>query len=194
MTDSGGINNVLVSAVNLGKFLDATGWPYCFIGGVAYQRWGEPRQTLDVDGVLFTGFGDESNFAEALLDRYDSRIEDPVAFAVQNRIVLLEDESKVGIDLSLGALPFEERLIDRSSNWDVKNHGTIRTCSAADLVTLKSIASRPQDWIDIEKVIIRQGSKLDQKQIFEELRPLAELKEEPEIIENLKILFQKHAA
>jgi hypothetical protein len=76
----------------------------------------------------------------------------------------------------------------------VPRHGEIRTCSAEDLVVLKSFASRPQDWIDVEKVIIRQGPRLDRALIIEELKPLAELKEEPEILSRLDQLFRKHPA
>jgi hypothetical protein len=34
-------------------------WPFCFIGGIALQRWGEPRLTVDVGLSLFTGYGKE---------------------------------------------------------------------------------------------------------------------------------------
>lgn len=37
----------------------AEGWRFCFIGGLALQRWGEPRETIDVDLTLLAGFGDE---------------------------------------------------------------------------------------------------------------------------------------
>jgi len=40
-------------------FLDARGWRSCVIGGVAVQRWGEPRLTRDVDVTLLTGLGNE---------------------------------------------------------------------------------------------------------------------------------------
>jgi hypothetical protein len=189
---SGSINNILVVAVETGCYLDQFGWPYCFIGGVAYQRWGEPRQTVDVDGVLFAGFGEEQKFAESLTTDFKSRIEDPVQFAIQNRIVLLESSSGVGIDLSLGGLPYEERMIARASAWDVPSHGKIKTCSADDLVVLKTVAARPQDWIDIEKVIIRQGSKLNRNLINEELQPLLALKEEPELKDQLDQIFDQH--
>lgn len=33
------------------------GWPFCFIGGIAVQRWAEPRATADVDLAVLTGFG-----------------------------------------------------------------------------------------------------------------------------------------
>lgn len=61
-----------------------------------------------------------------------------------------------------------------------------------DLIVLKSFASRPQDWIDIEGVIIRQGRALYQDLITAELTPLAELKEDPEILDQLERLFHKH--
>lgn len=35
------------------------GWQFCFIGGVALQRWSEPRETVDVDLSLFAAFGQE---------------------------------------------------------------------------------------------------------------------------------------
>ena len=190
MTDQQtGWNNVLRLAVEVGGKLDQLELEYCWIGGVAYQRWGDPRQTVDVDGTIFAGFGREKEFAQKLSQIYRPRIDDFLTFAVVNRIVLLESNEGLGIDLSLGGLPYEERMIERASDWDVAGHGTIRTCSAEDLIVLKSFASRPQDWIDIEKVIIRQGERLDRELIIRELQPLVELKEEPEIIRHLQNLF-----
>lgn len=187
-----GINNVLQLAAEVGEQLARLNLPYCFIGGVAYQRWGEPRQTVVVDATLFVGFGYEEAAVAKLLSCYASRVEAAEQFAIRNRIVLLESPQKIGIDISLGGLPFELRLTERASAWHVPDHGSIRTCSAEDLVTLKSFASRPQDWIDVEKVIIRQGERLDRALIRQELTPLAELKEEPEILEHLEQLFAKH--
>jgi hypothetical protein len=40
------------------------------IGGLAVQRWGEPRQPRDVDVALLTGFGDEASFVDHLLEHY----------------------------------------------------------------------------------------------------------------------------
>jgi hypothetical protein len=54
------------------------------------------------------------------------------------------------------------------------------------LIVLKAFASRPKDWIDIEGVIIRQTGKLDWTYIRLHLAPLAELKEAPEIMEELE--------
>lgn len=190
MSDETGLNNVLRLAAEVGTKLDVLKLEYCWIGGVAYQRWGEPRQTVDVDATIVAGYGNEQEIARKLSQLYAPRIDNFLEFAVANRIVLLESEEGLGIDLSLGGLPFEQRMMERASDWEVAEHGTIRTCSAEDLVVLKAFASRPQDWIDIEKVIIRQGERLDRDLISRELEPLVELKEEPEIIAHLEQLFE----
>jgi hypothetical protein len=187
-----GLNNILQAAVSLGWQLEIPGVPYCVIDGVAVQRWSEPRQTVDVDATLLTGFGRETSAIERLLIKFKNRINNPEEFALQNRILLLRSANGTDTDLSLGALPFEERLVERSSEWHVPRHGIIRTCSAEDLVVLKAFAGRPQDWIDVEKVIIRQGQRFNRPLIIEELTPLAELKEEPEILDHVQSLLLKH--
>ena len=83
-----GLNNILQAAVSLGQQLEIFGIPYCVIGGVAVQRWGEPRQTVDVDATLLTGLGSEESAIERLLSQYNSRIDNPHEFAMQNRILL----------------------------------------------------------------------------------------------------------
>lgn len=42
-------------------------WRFCLIGGLALLRWGEPRETVDVDLTLLTGFDNELPFIQALL-------------------------------------------------------------------------------------------------------------------------------
>lgn len=180
------------TAVALQEYLQATSHPFCFIGGLVVQRWGQPRVTGDVDATILTEFGTEAQVAGEILKRYQSRIENPIPFAIQSRILLLQDIQNNKIDLSIGGLDFEHRVVQRSSMWGIPGGGAIRTCSAEDLIVLKSFAARPQDWIDVEQVIIRQQDKLDRKLVKAELLPLAELKEEPEILEQLQSLFEKN--
>ncbi len=59
---------------------------------------------------------------------------------------------------------------------------SIRTCSAEDLVVMKLFASRPMDIRDAEGVVLRHNEQLDWTYIDEQLGPLVELKEEPEIL------------
>jgi hypothetical protein len=64
------------AARQLQTFCDGQGWHSCFIGGLAVQRWGEPRVTLDVDLTVLAGYGGEGRFIEALLAAYPARLAD----------------------------------------------------------------------------------------------------------------------
>ena len=90
--------------------------------------------------------------------------------------MLLEAANTVPLDVSLGALPFERRLIDRSSEFPLSEHASLRTCSAEDLVVLKVFAGREIDWADVRGIAVRQAGRLDESLILRELRPLLELK------------------
>ena len=163
----------------------ASGWRFCVIGGLALQRWGEPRETIDVDVTLLTGFGNEAAFARELLTWYQPRVPNAFDFAIRHRVVLVQAASGVGLDIAFGAMPFEEAAVDRATDYEFAPGVTIRTASAEDLIVFKAFAARPKDWIDIEGIVIRQGDRLDWELIQRYLSPLVELKEEPEILTNL---------
>lgn len=180
------------SAIELQSYMKSQSFRFCFIGGVAVQRWSEPRLTDDLDLTLVMNYGEEQTVAKRILERYQSRHPKPLSFVMEARILLLQDISGTDIDLSFGGMPFESRMMERSSDWQIPGHGSLTTCSAEDLIILKSFASRPRDWIDVEKTIIRQSMSLNRTLIREELEILACLKEEPEILDQLDALFQKH--
>jgi len=48
---------ILAAAAEVEAFCRLRNWPFCFIGGIAVQRWGMPRFTQDVDLTLFTASG-----------------------------------------------------------------------------------------------------------------------------------------
>jgi hypothetical protein len=161
------------------------GWRFCFIGGLALQRWGRSRVTQDVDLTVLTGFGGEARFIDVLLRHYSARVQDPVEFALRNRVLLLVTDNGIGIDVALGAIPYEERLVDRATSFEFFPGLSLLTCSAEDMVTLKAFADRPRDWDDIEGILLRQDS-LDWSTIESELQPLVENKESPEILDRLR--------
>lgn len=173
------------AAKEVQAFCDRQGWSSCLIGGIAVQRWGEPRVTRDVDITLLAGFGREASFVDALLSRYAARIENARNFALRHRVLLLATTSGVGIDVSLGALPFEECVVSRATAFSFGPGLDLRTCSAEDLIVLKLFASRPLDIRDAEGVIIRHKDQLDWPYIEDQLRPLAEIKEQSEIFQTL---------
>lgn len=177
---------VLAAAGEVQNFCQGQGWRFCFIGGVALQRWGEPRLTQDVDLTLLTGFGNEEAFVDALLKEFLPRRTDTREFALSRRVLLLETRKGVGVDAALGALPFEERSVQRASGWAWAAGQSLVTCSAEDLVVHKVFAGRDLDWGDVERVLTRQYGKLDLPQIRAELKPLLELKGAPESLDKLE--------
>lgn len=180
------MNEVIRAAAELQSVCETQGWQFCFIGGLAVQRWGEPRETVDVDLTLLTGFGNEERFIQILLQHFEGRIPDAAQFARDRRVLLLRSKKEVGLDVALGALPFEALIVQRSSIFDYPPKIALRTCSAEDLIVLKAFAGRGQDWVDVERIIIRQTGNLDWDYIREQLRPLAELKGAPEILDQLE--------
>lgn len=177
---------LLAAAAELQAVCEANRWQYCFIGGLAVLRWGEPRETVDVDLTLLTGFGGEQPFIAALIAAFQPRIPDAAAFAQANRVLLLRAASGVGLDIALAGLAFEESVVRRSSRFIYPPHTPLRTCSAEDLIVLKAFADRPKDWIDIEGILVRQLPHLDWDYVREHFAPLAELKEAPELIDKLE--------
>ena len=185
------LNPVLGAARELQVFLENEGASFCFIGGLAIQRWGEPRFTNDTDASLLTRFVEDEKWADLLLARFQPRLPGAKEFALSRRVLLLRATNGVGIDISLAALEFEVRSVGRASPWILPDGSAITTCCAEDLIVHKAFASRDRDWLDVDTILVRQGLKLDTALIFRELEPLVELKEEPFILEKLRVLMRR---
>lgn len=188
------MNPLFAAAVDIQAFCARRGWQSSVIGGVAVQRWGDPRQTRDVDLTLLTGLGGEEAFVDPILERYRARIPDARRFALERRVLLVETGDGVPLDISLGGLPYEAVVVKRSTAFEIAPGISFSTCSAEDLVILKSFAGRAQDWIDVEGTIARQGAALDRRLVLTDLRPLLELKEDTTAEPRLLELFAKHRA
>ena len=57
--------------------------------------------------------------------------------------------------------------------------------------SFKPFASREQDWVEVRNVLEKQRGKLKLAQIYEELTPLVEFKEQRDIIARLRNLVGK---
>lgn len=174
--------DLIAEAARLQQFLDLRGWRYCFIGGLAVLHWGEPRLTRDLDLALLTGFGTEAAYVDALLAAYRPRISGARDFALERRVLLIQSDSGVGIDVSLAALPYEETAIDRAVSVELLPGSPIRLCSPEDLIIMKLFAGRETDLRDARSVIVRQGEeRLDWRYIELHLTELADLKADPSL-------------
>lgn len=185
------VTPVFDAAREVQEFLRQSGSGFCFIGGIALQRWGEPRYTRDVDLTLLCPLGGEGPVIDGVLGRFAGRIPDARAFALERRVIVARNSSGVPIDVALGALPFERRCVDRATLFNFGPGIDLLTCSAEDLVTLKAFAGRGQDWVDLENVLVRQRHSLDWALVVRELRPLLELRETPENLDKLQALWRR---
>ena len=76
-------------------------------------------------------------------------------------VVQLAHRDGVTLDVALGAFSFEEHSIERTTWWQQAPDVRLLTCGSEDLIVHKAFASRDLDWMDVERVIMRQGRKLD---------------------------------
>lgn len=182
------MNPLFAAAAEIQDVCQANHWGFCFIGGLAVLRWGEPRLTRDVALTILAAYGSEAPVVDEVLDRFAPRIDDARAFALQNRVVLLRAHNDVPVDVALGALEFESRSVRRASQWNV-GEVSLLTCSAEDLVVHKAFAGRDRDWLDVESIVARRGVALDRDRILHEVSPLLELKGSPGDIEQLRALL-----
>jgi len=175
------------AACELHEFFSSNNIKYCIIGGIALQRWGEPRFTLDVDATILIAFGEEEKLLEKIFSTFKPRIADAFDFTLKNRVCLISSSQGCPIDISFGIPGYEDEVMHRAVDCAIGENAVIKICTAEDLIIHKAVAGRPKDLDDIESVIIRMAKRLDDGYIVFWLRQFAELLETPEIIDR----FQK---
>lgn len=175
------MNRQFETAWQLHTFLSARGIPYAIIGGIAVQRWGQPRLTRDVDLTVLLPPGSEETMLRAIVAAFPARIEDAVAFAVAHRVLPVEVPGASEADISLGLPGYEEHVIARAVPYDLGEGRVVRLCSAEDLIVHKALAGRPKDVLDIEGIVGRQGRALDVAYVRRWLGELARVAEDPDV-------------
>ena len=160
------------------------------IGGVAVGFLGKPRFTADVDAVFLLSTQDIPKFIElARKENIIPRRKDAEEFARKSRVLLLQyAPAETDIDISLGILPFEEEMVERS---DIKSFAnlTVRLPTPEDLIIMKAIAHRPKDLEDI-RTIADKYPRLDVKRIKKWVKAFGEVLETPDLWDLIKSLLQ----
>ncbi len=152
------------------------------IGGLAVQRWGQPRLTRDVDLTVLLPPGREEMMLQEVIEAFPPRVPDAVRFAVVHRVLPVEVPGGSEADISLGLPGYEEEAIARSVQYELSEGRAVRLCSPEDLIIHKSVAGRPQDVLDIEGIVARQGKKLDPGYIRRWLGDLAQASSDSEVV------------
>lgn len=184
-------NRLLDAAQEIQAFCVEHNWPFCFIGGLAVQHWGEARVTRDADVTLFTGIGDEANYADTLLAHFPSRIADGREFALEHRVLLLRAVNGIPLDISFGALDFEHKAVATATDEEIVPGVRLRICTANALIVFKAFAGRPQDWLDIEGIAVKSARVLTWDEIRGDLKPLLALKDDVDTIVRLESIVRR---
>jgi len=182
---------LLVVLRDLVAWLEAGQTSGVVIGGVAVSIIGRPRFTQDVDALVLL---DNSAWAEFLSSGkqfgFVSRISGALDFAMKNRVLLLcHETSGINVDISFGALPFEEEAVRRAEWVDV---GGVRIPlpPPEDLMIMKAIARRPRDIADIESILdANPGMNLERVRMW--VREFSSTLEMPEILNDLEAILSR---
>jgi hypothetical protein len=161
------------------------------IGGVAVSLLGYGRFTADLDAVFLLSLEDLASFLKAAeAEDFVPRIAKVEEFAQRTRVLLLV-HSKTGteFDVSMGQLPFEKELVERSQTIDYGNV-QIPVASVEDIVIMKAIAHRTQDLADLES-LIEIHPDLDRERIRKWVKQFADVLENPEILVDLEKILSK---
>lgn len=135
------------------------------IGGIAASLLGKPRFTADLDAVILLRVEDLPKLVDAASEQgITPRIADAEVFARKNRVLLLQHQnSGININISLGILPFETEMVERSQNLKVGSL-YLRLPTPEDLIILKAVAHRPHDLTDIQ-AIAASNPDLDRERV-----------------------------
>jgi hypothetical protein len=159
------------------------------IGGVAASLRGKPRFTKDIDAVVLD-VDAEHLLKSAAPFGFLPRIADAVEFARSTHVLLLRFQpGNIDIDISLGVLPFEIEVFERST-WIDAGGVRLLVASAEDLVIMKAVARRARDIMDIEN-IIEVTVDLDVERIRYWVREFSSVLDMPEIHEDLEKMLKR---
>ena len=174
----------------LDRLLSHFGHRGVVIGGIAVGLLSQTRFTEDLDVMVLLSLDDIPRFlAIAEQEGIVPRIDQAEDFAKRSRVLLLRHaRSQTSIDISLGVLPFEEEVIQRSISHTIDDTLTIRLPTPEDLIIMKAIAHRPKDMLDIQG-IIQSNPGLDKKRIQDWVTQFAQLLDMPELWENIANWF-----
>ncbi len=186
MSGSDGLGSFFDPLIALEKLLSHYENRWVVIGGVAVSMLARPRFTEDLDAMVLLSVDEVDEFIEvAKRAGIEPRISEAEAFAKKNRVMLLRHvKSDTSIDISLGILPFEQELVERSMAYQVDDALQVFLPTPEDLIIMKSVANRPKDLEDI-RALVDKYPDLDKGRLEMWVKAFAEALEMPEIWNNL---------
>ena len=115
---------------------DRLGVAYYLTGSEALARYGQPRQSMDVDVVLDLAPTDFPIIARAFADGY--LVNDPIDFGGHVMASLVATSALAKVDLILTRSdPWSRSAMDRREQWEHPAYGPLWVISLEDLILAK---------------------------------------------------------
>jgi len=186
MNQPEGIEPFLEPLESLQRLLSRFNERGVIIGGAAVSILGKARYTEDIDAMFLLSIKDIPQLLKAASEEgIEPRIENAAEFARKSRVVLLKHViSNTNIDLSLGVLPFEQEMVERSVVHQVDATLQLRLPTPEDLIILKAIAHRPKDMEDI-RILADKYQNLDVARIEKWVKQFADVLEMPSLWDDI---------
>ena len=166
------MNPLYQSLVHIQQRLTAAGIASAVIGGIAVSAWARPRATQDIDFKVLLDREAAQRLLDVLAPDYAPLQADPLLALGRHGVLFVKDRAGIRIDLQLADTSLDESAIQRAQTIELEPGVTAQVCSAEDLIIYKMISPRPQDQIDVENLMKRQGQQLDDKYVLHWLRQL----------------------
>ena len=165
-------------------FLEAHGYRYAVIGGIAVTTWGIIRATRDVDLKVLVPNLDYAAVRTAIRAAFP---EPGRPRAPDNPLIVSVNIEGLIVNFLLALPGYEEQIITRAMRCDL---GDLQAwvCTPEDLAIQKAVAGRAKDWQDIEGILIEQHGRLNLAYLEDWLSQFAELLEQPEILSQYRAI------
>lgn len=193
MPDTQADDALTEALVALAGWLSAARVPYAIIGGVAVALRAAPRFTRDIDLIVWSDDARWPDLVESARSfSIAPRIADWLAFAGRTRVLLLVHSTGVPLDISCGALPFEQELVESAEDVDLGSV-IVPVATPVHLLVMKAIANRPRDRADIE-TLLRAFPDVDTDAARKVVAEFAAALETPELVSDFERLVRDSRA
>jgi predicted nucleotidyltransferase len=103
-------------------------------------------------------------------------------------LLLQHNQTRIDVDISLGALPFEQEMIERAIEFTTPGL-TVQVATPEDLIITKAVAHRKRDLLDIDN-LVSVYPNLDLARIRHWVGQFAAVLETPELVKDLENLLE----
>jgi len=171
------------------RFLNSSGATYVLVGGIPAGILGEPRFTDDVDALVFLPTDDVDTFLRSARRSKAKGLGRNASAKIRKHRFLRLWIGGDQLDVLVASSLHEFEMMTRR-RWVDWGGVSVAIPSPEDMILLKLMSGRVQDWLDAKAIQIRHGSKLDKDYLESWARRLKVQRGRGRVIARLTRLFR----